>query len=82
MRLSDKINILRFRRLLEVHSLNAQMLATIDATLSAGGLMLITDSVVNANLIAAPSSAKNSTGKSYPKMHQTKKSNQWHLGKS
>ena len=35
---------------------------------------------VNATLIAAPSSTKNSSGERDPEMHQTKKGNQWHFG--
>jgi len=35
---------------------------------------------VDATLIAAPSSTKNSTGERDPEMHQTKKGNQWHFG--
>jgi IS5 family transposase len=35
---------------------------------------------INATLIAAPSSPKNSTGTRDPEMHQTKKGNQWHFG--
>jgi IS5 family transposase len=36
--------------------------------------------VVDATLIAAPSSTKNNSGKRDPQMHQTKKGNQWHFG--
>ena len=61
-RLPDETTILRFRHLLEAHSLSEQMLSTINATLSAQGLMLKTGTVVDATLIAAPSSTKNSRG--------------------
>ena len=44
------------------------------------GLMLKAGTVVDATLIAAPSSTKNSSGKRDPEMHQTKKGNQWHFG--
>jgi IS5 family transposase len=37
-------------------------------------------SVVDATIITAPSSIKNSTGKRDPEMHQAKKGNQWHHG--
>ena len=36
--------------------------------------------MVDATLIAAPSSTKNSSGERDPEMHQTKKGNQWHFG--
>ena len=42
--------------------------------------MLKTGTVVDATLIAAPSSTKNSSGERDPEMHQTKKGNQWHFG--
>ena len=64
-----------YRHLLEEHNLSIQLLATINATLIAKGLMLKTGTVVDATLIAAPSSTKNSTGGRDPEMHQTKKGN-------
>ena len=79
-RLPDETTVLRFRHLLEEHGLSAQMLATINANLSAHGLLLKVGTVVDATLIAAPSSTKNSTGERDPDMHQTKKGNQWHFG--
>jgi len=36
--------------------------------------------IVDATLIAAPSSTKNKEGKRDPEMHQTKKGNQWYFG--
>ena len=79
-RLPDESTILRFRHLLEEHNLSLQLLATINATLARKGLMLKTGTVVDATLIAAPSSTKNKDGKRDPQMHQTKKGNQWHFG--
>jgi IS5 family transposase len=79
-RLPDETTILRFRHLLEENNLSIQLLATINATLIAKGLMLKTGTVVDATLIAAPTSTKNSTGERDPEMHQTKKGNQWHFG--
>ena len=79
-RMPDETTILRFRHLLEEHNLSIQLLATINATLIAKGLMLKTGTVVDATLIAAPSSTKNSRGERDPEMHQTKKGNQWHFG--
>ena len=80
MRLPDESTILRFRHLLEENNLSIQLLATINTTLAIRGLMLKTGTVVDATLIAAPSSTKNSTGERDPEMHQTKKGNQWHFG--
>ena len=80
MRLPDESTILRFRHLLEDNNLSLQLLAPINATLAAKGLMLKTGAVVDATLIAAPRSTKNSTGERDPEMRQTKKGNQWHFG--
>ncbi len=80
MRLPDESTILRFRHLLEKHNLSIQLMATINATLATKGLMLKTGTVVDATLVAAPSSTKNSRGERDPEMHQTKKGNQWHFG--
>ena len=78
--LPDESTILRFRHLLEAHELSLQILATVNAMLSAKGLLLKSGTVVDATLIAAPSSTKNSLGARDPEMHQTKKGNQWYFG--
>lgn len=79
-RVPDRVSILRFRHLLEAHDLGQQILATVNATLAAKGLMLKSGTVVDATLIAAPSSTKNNTGERDPEMHQTRKGKQWHFG--
>ena len=79
-RLPDESTILRFRHLLEKHKLADQILATVNELLQRKGLMLKAGTVVDATLIAAPSSTKNKTGERDPDMHQTKKGNQWHFG--
>jgi transposase, IS5 family len=65
--LPDESTILRFRHLLEAHNLSDQILATVNATLRAKGLLLKQGTVVDATLIAAPSSTKNSTGTRDPR---------------
>jgi transposase, IS5 family len=79
-RIPDRVSILRFRHLLEEHDLSPKILDVINAKLAAHGLLLKTGTVVDATLIAAPSSTKNKTGERDPEMHQTKKGNQWHFG--
>ena len=79
-RLPDESTILRFRHMLEQNGLGAQILAAVNAKLIDRGLMLKTGTVVDATLIAAPSSTKNDKGERDPEMHQTKKGNQWHFG--
>jgi IS5 family transposase len=79
-RLPDESTILRFRHLLEEHDLSLQIMAAVNATLAKRGLMLKAGTVVDATLIAAPSSTKNKDGERDPEMHQAKKGNQWHFG--
>ena len=79
-RIPDRVSILRFRHLLEGHGLSPRIFQIINDKLSTQGLMLKTGTVVDATLIAAPSSTKNKDGKRDPEMHQTKKGNQWHFG--
>jgi IS5 family transposase len=78
-RIPDETTTLRFRHLLERHDLAPKVLATINGALAQHGLMLKTGTVVDATIIAAPSSTKNKEGKRNPEMHQPKKGNQWHF---
>ena len=59
--LPDKSTNLRFLHLLEEHKLAAQILETVNALLSCKALLLRVGTVVDATLIAAPSSTKNRT---------------------
>ena len=79
-RVPDETTILRFRHLLEKQRLAPQVLAIINHGLARQGLMLKTGTVVDATIIAAPSSTKNQEGERDSEMHQTKKGNQWHFG--
>jgi IS5 family transposase len=79
-RLPDETTILRFRHLLEKHDLATDMLRVVNDILQAKGLTMKKGTVVDATLIAAPSSTKNAAGERDPEMHQTKKGNQWYFG--
>ena len=79
-RVPDETTILRFRHLLEKHKLAPEILKSVNELLSAKGLLLKAGTVVDATLIAAPSSTKNKTGERDSEMHQSKKGNQWHFG--
>ena len=79
-RLPDESTILRFRHLLEKHRLADQILVLVNDLLIAKGLLLKAGIVVDATLIAAPSSTKNLGGTRDPEMHQSKKGNQWFFG--
>jgi len=76
----DATTLLKFRRLLETHDLCKGLLAAINADLAARGLLLREGTLVDATLIAAPSSTKNLEKKRDPEMRQTKKGNQWYFG--
>src|SRR5487761_1478427 len=73
----DETTILRFRRLLEQHELCGEMLMTVNRYLETKGIRILTGTIVDATIIHAPSSTKNSKGERDPEMHQTRKGNQW-----
>ena len=79
-RLPDETTILNFRHFLERHTLGKEIFTTVNQHPASQGLMLREGSIVDATLIAAPSSTKNESGERDPEMHQTKKGNQWHFG--
>ena len=76
----DETTILNFRRLLETHGLAERIFERVNAHLARKGLSLRAGTIVDATIIAAPSSTKNRDGMRDPSMHQTKKGNQWHFG--
>jgi IS5 family transposase len=76
----DETTILRFRGLLEQHELCGKILDTVNHYLACKGLRISTGTIVDATIIAAASSTKNSKGERDPEMHQTRKGNQWFFG--
>lgn len=76
----DESTILRFRHLLEQHGLAGKLFESVNADLMAKGLLLRGGTIVDATLIAAPSSTKNRDRKRDPEMSSTKKGNDWHFG--
>ena len=79
-RLPDESTILRFRHFLERHKLGKVIFDTVSAQLRQQGLMMREGTIVDATIIAAPSSTKNQDGERDPEMHQTRKGNEWHFG--
>ncbi len=79
-RLPDESTILRFRHRLEKHKLAEQILLTVNELLIQRGWLLKTGTVVDATLIAAPTSTKNKDKVRDPEMHSSKKGNQWYFG--
>ena len=76
----DATTLLNFRHLLERHDLCKGLFTAINADLAVRGLWLREGTLVDATLIAAPSSTKNQDKQRDPEMHQTKKGNQWYFG--
>ena len=76
----DETTILNFRHMLEEYELADDILKQVNAHLARKGLLLKRGSIVDATIIAAPSSTKNAEGARDPEMHQTSKGNQWFFG--
>lgn len=76
----DETTILNFRRLLETHELGSAIFEKVNAGLTARGLLMKTGTVVDATILAAPSSTKNTEGKRDPDMSSTRKYGEWHFG--
>ncbi len=76
----DETTILNFRRIIETTELAPMIFEKTNTHLTRKGLMLKRGSIVDATIIAAPSSTKNDEGLRDPEMHQTKKGNQWYFG--
>lgn len=76
----DATTLLKFRRLLETNDLCRGLFTAINADLTARGLMMRAGTLVDATLLAAPSSTKNKEKQRDPEMHQTRKGNQWYFG--
>jgi IS5 family transposase len=79
-RLPDETTILNFRHLLERHNLGKRLFDEMNRHLSSQGLRMREGSIVDATIIAAPTSTKNVSGERDPEMHQAKKGKQWHFG--
>ena len=76
----DATTLLKFRHIIEKHKIGEQIFADVNARLERAGLMMHGGTIVDATIIAAPSSTKNEEGKRDEEMHQTKKGNQWYFG--
>jgi IS5 family transposase len=76
----DESTILRFRHLLETHALTAAIFETVKDLLIEQRLLLRAGTIVDATIIAAPSSTKNATRTRDPEMKQTRKGGSWHFG--
>ena len=76
----DETTVMRFRHLLEHNKLGEKIFQEVGRVLLGHGLKVSKGAIVDATIIAAPSSTKNAEGSRDPEMHQTKKGNQWYFG--
>ncbi|MEO7125371.1 MAG: IS5 family transposase [Nakamurella sp.] len=76
----DATTLLHFRHLLETHKLGEAMFDQLGAVFDAKGWIMRGGTVVDATVIAAPSSTTNATGTRDQEMRQTQKGNQWFFG--
>jgi IS5 family transposase len=76
----DETTILRFRHLLERQELTGAIFEAVRALLEERKLWLRSGTIVDATIIAAPSSTKNASGTRDPEMKQTRKGKNWHFG--
>src|ERR1700686_5119909 len=75
----DEPTILRFRHLLEQHELTQAIFEEIQALLEERRLLLRSGTIVDATIIAAPSSTKNASATRDPEMKQTSKGKNWYF---
>jgi len=76
----DETTILSFRHLLQRHNLARALFDRVNAHLASRGLKVAGGTIVDATIIAAPSSTKNADKARDPEMHQTRKGQQWYFG--
>ncbi len=76
----DATTLLHFRHWLEESGLNKLFFDAINRVMVTSGYIMKGGTIVDATIIAAPSSTKNAEKKRDPEMHQTKKGGQWRFG--
>ena len=76
----DATTLLHFRHLLEAHKVGEKLFAAQTEIFESEGWIMRGGSIIDATIIAAPSSTKNASSTRDPKMQQTKKGNQWYFG--
>jgi IS5 family transposase len=76
----DETTVCKFRHLLERNGLANKLFSAVKDHLNEHGMKLSQGTIVDATIIAAPSSTKNRDKARDADMRQTKKGNQWHFG--
>ena len=75
----DATTLLHFRHLLEARKVGEKLFAAQTEIFESEGWIMRGGSIIDATIIAAPSSTKNASSTRDPEMHQTKKGNQWYF---
>jgi len=76
----DETTILNFRHLLEEHGIQKKLFKAVNSHLEDKNIMIKNGAIVDATIIAAPSSTKNNDNKRDPEMSSTKKGDKRHFG--
>jgi IS5 family transposase len=76
----DATTLCTFRKILEENAITIKMFSYITQALDDNGLMMHGGSIVDATIIAAPTSTKNEKRERDPKMGSTKKNGQYYFG--
>jgi len=76
----DESTILNFRHLLEEHSLTEGLFQEVKGVLEERGVWIKSGTIVDATIIAAPTSTKNQERKRDPEMRSTQKGTTWYFG--
>lgn len=77
----DETRVMRFRHLLEAHQLGVRIFEEVSRVLLKRGLRLSKVTIVDATIIAAPSSTKNAEGSRDPADAPAEEGKQWHFGR-
>ncbi len=75
----DATTLLHFRHLLEKYERGEKLFAEQNEVFAEQGWIMRGGSIVDATIVAAPSSTKDAAGTRDPAMRQTKKGNQWYF---
>jgi IS5 family transposase len=76
----DATTLLNFRHLLDGHELQKKIFETVNKLLEEEGKIMRGGTIIDATIIEAPVSTKNSAKSRDSEMHQSKKGNEWHFG--
>lgn len=76
----DETIILNFRHLLKRNQLAEKLFSSVNTHLTRYSKVVRSGTIVNATIISAPSSTKNSSRERDPEMRQTRKGKQWYFG--